>query len=83
MLGLPIVREDQNAIVFRCGSGTHLDVTKSTVRTADQQTYAARQVSGIRGEVAELRARGTAKCDTGSGGTCTSNTRCPLTGFYT
>ena len=26
---------------------------------------------------------GTAKCDTGSGGTCTSNTACPLTGFYT
>ena len=26
---------------------------------------------------------GTAKCDGGSGGTCTSNTPCPLTGFYT
>ena len=26
---------------------------------------------------------GTAKCDTGSGGTCTSNTPCPLSGFYT
>jgi hypothetical protein len=26
---------------------------------------------------------GTAKCDTGSGGRCTSNTACPLTGFYT
>lgn len=26
---------------------------------------------------------GTAKCDTGSGGSCTSNTPCPLTGFYT
>jgi hypothetical protein len=26
---------------------------------------------------------GTAKCDTGSGGGCTSNTACPLTGFYT
>jgi hypothetical protein len=26
---------------------------------------------------------GTAKCDTGSGGSCTSNTACPLTGFYT
>ena len=26
---------------------------------------------------------GTAKCDTGSGGTCTSNTACPLSGFYT
>ncbi len=26
---------------------------------------------------------GTAKCDTGSGGSCSSNTACPLTGFYT
>jgi phosphatidylinositol-3-phosphatase len=26
---------------------------------------------------------GTAKCDTGSGGHCTSNDPCPLTGFYT
>ena len=57
-LGLQIVRENQNAIVFRCGSGTHLDVTKSTVGTADQQTQAAWQVSDIRAEVAELRARG-------------------------
>jgi phosphoesterase family protein len=26
---------------------------------------------------------GSARCDTGSGGTCTSDTPCPLTGFYT
>lgn len=26
---------------------------------------------------------GTARCDTGSGGTCNSDTPCPLTGFYT
>lgn len=26
---------------------------------------------------------GTAKCDTGSGGSCSSDTACPLTGFYT
>jgi hypothetical protein len=26
---------------------------------------------------------GSAKCDTGSGGTCNSETACPLTGFYT
>jgi len=57
-LGLPIVRQNENAIVFRCGNGTHLDVTKSTVGTADQQTQAAWQVSDIRAEVADLRARG-------------------------
>jgi len=33
-------------------------VTESTVGTADQQTQAAWQVSDIRAEVAELRARG-------------------------
>jgi catechol 2,3-dioxygenase-like lactoylglutathione lyase family enzyme len=57
-LGLQIERQNENAIVFRCGSGTHLDVTKSTVGTADKQTQAAWQVSDIRAEVAELRARG-------------------------
>jgi catechol 2,3-dioxygenase-like lactoylglutathione lyase family enzyme len=57
-LGLDILSEDDNAIVFRCGGGTHLDVTKSTVGTADQQTQASWQVSDIRAEVAELRARG-------------------------
>ena len=57
-LGLQIIRKDENAIVFRCGGGTHLDVTQSTVGTADQQTQAAWQVSDIRAEVAELRARG-------------------------
>ena len=55
---LLIEKEDQNAIVFRCGSGTHLDVTKSSTGTAEQQTKAAWQVSDIRAEVAELRARG-------------------------
>jgi catechol 2,3-dioxygenase-like lactoylglutathione lyase family enzyme len=57
-LGLQIVRESENAIVFGCGGGTHLDVTKSATGTADQQTQAAWQVSDIRAEVAELRARG-------------------------
>jgi catechol 2,3-dioxygenase-like lactoylglutathione lyase family enzyme len=57
-LGLLIEMEDQNAIVFRCGGGTHLDVTKSSTGTTEQQTKAAWQVSDIRAEVAELRARG-------------------------
>jgi catechol 2,3-dioxygenase-like lactoylglutathione lyase family enzyme len=47
-LGLQIERENESAIVFKCGSGTHLDVTKSTTGTADQQTQAAWQVSDIR-----------------------------------
>lgn len=57
-LGLQIHRENENAIVFRYGNGTHLHVTESTVGTADQQTQAAWQVNDIRAEAAELRARG-------------------------
>lgn len=55
-LGLQIDRK--NAIVFRYGNGTHPDVTESTAGTAGQQTRAAWQVSDIRAEAAELRARG-------------------------
>ena len=57
-LGLEILTENEAAIVFKCGGGTHLDVTKSTVGTADQQTQASWQVKDLRAEVAELRARG-------------------------
>ena len=44
-LGLQIDRKDENAIGFRYGNGTRLDVTQSTVGTADQQTRAARLVT--------------------------------------
>ena len=57
-LGLEILTENESAIVFQCGDGTHLDVTSSTVGTADEQTQASWQVDDIRAEVAELRARG-------------------------
>jgi len=33
-LGLLIEKQDQNAIAFRCGGGTHLDVTKTSTGTA-------------------------------------------------
>jgi hypothetical protein len=55
---LEILTENEEAIVFTCGGGTHLDVTKSTVGTADEQTQASWQVQDIRAEVADLRARG-------------------------
>jgi catechol 2,3-dioxygenase-like lactoylglutathione lyase family enzyme len=57
-VGLDILNENDNAVVFKCGGGTHLTVTKSTVGTADEQTQASWQVEDIRAEVAELRARG-------------------------
>jgi catechol 2,3-dioxygenase-like lactoylglutathione lyase family enzyme len=39
-LGLEIATENEDAIVFTCGGGTHVDVTKSTLGTADEQTQA-------------------------------------------
>jgi catechol 2,3-dioxygenase-like lactoylglutathione lyase family enzyme len=56
-LGLEILTENDDAIVFRCG-GTELDVTKSTVGTADEQTQASWTVGDLRAEVTELRSRG-------------------------
>ena len=57
-LGLEILNENDDGIEFKCGGGTHVEVTKSTVGTADEQTQASWQVPDIRSEVAELRARG-------------------------
>jgi catechol 2,3-dioxygenase-like lactoylglutathione lyase family enzyme len=56
-VGLEILIENDDAIVFRCGGGTQLDVTKSTVGTADEQTQVSWQVPDLRAEVAELRSR--------------------------
>lgn len=57
-VGLEILTENDDAIVFRCGNGTQLDVTKSTVGTADEQTQVSWTVPDLRAEVAELRSRG-------------------------
>jgi catechol 2,3-dioxygenase-like lactoylglutathione lyase family enzyme len=57
-LGLEILNETEAAIVFRCGGGTQLAVTRSTTGTADTQTQASWHVSDVRAEVADLRARG-------------------------
>ena len=57
-VGLEILRESEDEIVFRCGGATQLAVTKSTIGTADEQTQASWYVTDIRAEVAELRSRG-------------------------
>lgn len=57
-LGLEIIREDDDRIVFRCGGGTQLVVTKSTVGTADTQTQMAWRVPDLHAALADLRARG-------------------------
>jgi len=59
VLGLDIVREDgDDRIVFRCGGGTQLVVTASTVGTKDTQTQLAWRVPDIQAALADLRARG-------------------------
>jgi catechol 2,3-dioxygenase-like lactoylglutathione lyase family enzyme len=59
MLGLEILREDPgDRIVFRCGSGSQLVVTRSTTGTADTQTQLAWRVPDIQAALADLRARG-------------------------
>ena len=57
-IGLEIIRESDEEILFRCGGGTNLAVTKSTTGTADEQTQAAWEVPDIKAEIAELRSRG-------------------------
>jgi catechol 2,3-dioxygenase-like lactoylglutathione lyase family enzyme len=58
-LGLEILREDPgDRIVFRCGGGTQLAVTLSTVGTADTQTQIAWRVADLPSALADLRARG-------------------------
>jgi catechol 2,3-dioxygenase-like lactoylglutathione lyase family enzyme len=57
-LGLEILREDEERIMFRCGGGSLLSVTSSTIGTADAQTQLAWRVTDLRAELADLRARG-------------------------
>jgi len=58
LLGLEVARRDPDRIVFRCGGGTQIAVTESTVGTADTQTQLAWRVPDIRAAVTELRAMG-------------------------
>ena len=58
VLGLEVVSETEDRLVFRCGDGTRLIVSRSTVGTHDTQTQVAWRVPDIRAAVADLRARG-------------------------
>lgn len=57
-LGLEILRDDEERIIFRCGAGSQLAVTRSSTGTADRQTQLAWRVPDLRAELADLRARG-------------------------
>jgi len=58
-LGLELMREDVgDRLVFRCGGGTQIAVTLSTIGTSDTQTQMAWRVPDLKAAVAEVRARG-------------------------
>jgi len=57
-LGLEVAREDPERILFKCGGGSVLTVSRSTVGTRDTQTQLAWRVPDLRAELADLRARG-------------------------
>ena len=57
-LGLAILREDEERIIFRCGSGSQVAVTLSTIGTSDTQTQLAWRVPDIHAVIADLRSRG-------------------------
>ena len=57
-LGLEILRENDEMVVFKAGGGTKLNVSKSTIGTADSQTQATWDVDDLQREVDELRSRG-------------------------
>jgi catechol 2,3-dioxygenase-like lactoylglutathione lyase family enzyme len=57
-LGLEIISESDHKIEFRCGGGTKLAVSKSTVGTADSQTQIGWEVDDLQAEIEDIRARG-------------------------
>ena len=57
-VGIEILVEDEHRIEFRCGGGTKLAVSKSTIGTSDSQTQVGWEVDDLRAELDELRLRG-------------------------
>jgi catechol 2,3-dioxygenase-like lactoylglutathione lyase family enzyme len=57
-LGLEILAEGEQQVIYKCGGDSRLAVTKSTTGTADEQTQAGWRVNDLEAELAELRSRG-------------------------
>jgi catechol 2,3-dioxygenase-like lactoylglutathione lyase family enzyme len=57
-LGLELVSEREERLVFRCGGDTRLIISLSTVGTADTQTQVAWRVPDVHAAIADLRGRG-------------------------
>ena len=56
-LGLEILTEGEQEVVYKCGGDSRLAVTKSTTGTSDEQTQAGWRVDDLAAELAELRSR--------------------------
>lgn len=57
-LGLPLLNENDERMVFKCGGDTRLIVSRSSVGTSDTQTQMVWRVPDIHAALADLRARG-------------------------
>ena len=57
-IGLEILDDSPYGVQFKCGDGSRLGISKSTVGTADTQTQAAWRVKDLAAELAALRSRG-------------------------
>lgn len=57
-LGLPLLDETDERMVFKCGGDTRLIISRSTVGTSDTQTQMVWRVPDIHVALADLRARG-------------------------
>ncbi|MFC5262392.1 VOC family protein [Kribbella qitaiheensis] len=58
MIGLEVLIETEELVTFRCGGDSRLVLTRSTVRTDEQQTKASWRVADVADEITDLRARG-------------------------
>lgn len=58
VLGLELLSEIEERLVFGCGNGTRLIISRSTTGTSDAQTQVAWRVPDIHAALADLRARG-------------------------
>ncbi|HEX6140148.1 MAG TPA: VOC family protein [Candidatus Limnocylindria bacterium] len=57
-LGLEVIAQDEERLVLRCGEGTRLIISRSSVGTADTQTQVAWRVPDLPAAIDDLRARG-------------------------
>jgi hypothetical protein len=72
-----------NYVALTSGRFTACEQADKGYACRDDVDNVFHQLDGARKSWKTWLEAGTAKCDTGSGGSCTSNDPCPLTGFYT